>query len=141
MIEYQPTDAVIGAIVTGISLAVNPDNSTIDSIETALEKHGVLIFRDQQIIPEQQVAFSSAFADLELTEVENARLQGVGEIFVVGNAGNGLVSFSPKDESLDLDWHTDHIHREIAARASMLYALEVPNKGGDTLFSCMYYAF
>ena len=73
MIEYQATDAVIGAIVSGVSLADVPDDRTIDSVETALEKHGVLIFRDQQITPEQQVAFSSAFADLELTEVEKAR--------------------------------------------------------------------
>ena len=141
MISIQPTDAVIGAKVSGISLAEIPDAETINDIEYALEKYGVLIFPDQEISPEQQVAFSAAFAQLELTEVEKARLQGVEEIFVVGNVGGELVTFAPRSLEYELEWHTDHIHHEVAARASMLYAKQVPNEGGDTLFACMYYAY
>ena len=141
MISIQPTDSVIGAKVQGVSLAEVPDAETIDEIEEALEKHGVLIFPQQQITPLQQVAFSRAFGPLEKTELEKARLPGVSEVFVVGNVGKGLVSFSPDGESGELEWHTDHIHHEVAARASLLYAIEVPQQGGDTLFSCMYHAY
>ena len=140
-IEFEPTDAVIGARVSGVSLAEIPDEHTIGVIEQALEKYGVLIFPGQKITPQQQVAFSSAFASLDPTELEDARLEGVEEIFVVGNVGKGLVSFSPRDADQELEWHTDHIHRDVAARASLLYALEVPAAGGDTLFACMYSAF
>ena len=41
----------------------------------------------------------------------------------------------------NLEWHSDHIHHEVAARASLLYAIEVPDQGGDTWFACMYQAY
>jgi alpha-ketoglutarate-dependent taurine dioxygenase len=141
VIEFEPMKAVIGARVSGISLADVPNVDTVELIEHALEKYGVLVFSDQVITPQQQVVFSAAFAELELTELEDARLEGAEEIFVVGNVGKGLVSFSPRDADQELEWHTDHIHRQVAARASLLYALEVPTEGGDTLFACMYSAF
>ncbi len=141
MISIEPTNAVIGATVRGISISVVPDADTIGKVNQALEKYGVLIFPDQKISPKQQVDFSAAFAPLELTELEKARLEGNDEIFVVGNVGKGLVSFAPEKPDHELEWHTDHIHHEVAARASLLYALEVPDSGGDTLFACMYHAY
>lgn len=141
MISIEPVDAVLGAKVTGLSLSEIPDSETIQIIEVALERYGVLIFPQQEITPQQQIDFSAAFADLELTELEKARLPGYEAIFVVGNVGMGLVSFAPEKVGDELEWHTDHIHRQVAARASLLYALEVPEQGGDTLFSCMYHAY
>ena len=140
-LTIEPCEAVIGARVTGVSLAELPDADTICGIEKALEQYGVLIFPDQDITPGQQVGFSAAFAPLELTELEKARLPECPEIFVVGNLGKGLVSFAPAEEDDELEWHTDHIHQEVPARASLLYALEVPAEGGDTLFACMYTAY
>ncbi len=141
MIEIQPKDTVIGAEVRGISLANVPAKNEIDQIESALEQYGVLVFPDQEIQPQEQIRFSAALGPLEKTELEKARLDGNEEIFVVGNVGKGLVSFSPQNNEQELEWHTDHIHHEVAARASLLYAIEVPEQGGDTLFSCMYHAY
>ena len=140
-VTVDPLESVIGARVTGISLADLPSTEEIDVIETALEAHGVLVFPNQAITPAQQVAFSAAFAPLEMTELEKARLPCQPEIFVVGNVGKGLVSFAPAEDGGELEWHTDHIHQEVPARASLLYALEVPEEGGDTLFACMYTAY
>lgn len=140
-ISIQPSSNVLGARVEGISLADSPSSQSVSEIEQALEQYGVLIFPNQIITPAQQIAFSRAFASLELTELKTARLEGFEEIFVVGNTGKGLVTFSPKDDETELEWHTDHIHRKVAARASLLYALEVPKIGGDTLFACMYHAY
>lgn len=140
-VEIVSSGAAIGATVHGVSLADTPPPDIVDIIEAALEQHGVLIFPDQEITPAQQIEFSRAFADLEMTELDKARLPGHEEIFVVGNVGKGLVSFAPADEGGELEWHTDHIHRDVSARASLLYALEVPEKGGDTLFACMFTAF
>ena len=141
MITIEKTQSVIGALVHGVSLADIPNRETVEEIDRALEEHGVLIFPDQKITPQQQVNFSRAFGPLEFTELEKARLEGVEEIFVVGNVGKGLVSFAPEHPGQELEWHTDHIHHEVAARASLLYALEIPDEGGDTLFACMYYAY
>ena len=132
---------VIGAEVTGLTLDRVPDAGDIAAIEEALERYGVLIFRRQRITPAQQIAFSHAFADLEATARVDARLEGHLEIFVVGNTGKRIVSFAPADGSDDLEWHADHMHLQVPARASLLYCLECPPSGGDTLFACMYAAF
>lgn len=139
--QIQPCDSVIGAKVLGVSLTIAPQQKTIDALENDLEKYGVLIFPDQDITPAQQISFSKSFATLELTGVTHARLEGYEEIFVVGNQGEKLVTFSPPTIDGELEWHTDHIHRKVPARASLLYAKEVPAVGGDTLFACMYNAF
>ncbi len=118
-----------------------PDPDIIESIETALEQYGVLIFPGQDITPAQQTAFSAALAPLEMTANIDARLDGQPEIFVVGNTGAKPVTFAPKFGNDDLEWHTDHIHRPEPARASLLYAKEIPAEGGDTLFACMYSAY
>ena len=91
----MPTDSVIGAEVRGVSLAEVPDDATRQAVERALERHGVLIFRDQAIEPAQQIAWSKAFAHLEPTARIDARLEGHPEIFVVGNTGEKM-SPSPR---------------------------------------------
>lgn len=141
MIEILPKDSVIGAEVRGVSLAEVPDDATRQAVEQALERHGVLIFRNQAIEPAQQIAWSKAFAHLELTARIDARLEGHPEIFVVGNTGEQVVSFAPADGSGELEWHADHMHLEKPARASMLYCVETPPVGGETLIACMYRAF
>jgi alpha-ketoglutarate-dependent taurine dioxygenase len=139
--QIEICNSVIGAKVLGISLQTVPDQETIDALEADLEKYGVLIFPSQNISPAQQISFSKAFAILELTGVTHARLPGYEEIFVVGNTGEKLVTFSPPSIGGELEWHSDHIHRKVPARASLLYAKEVPGEGGDTLFACMYNAY
>ena len=140
-IIFEPCDAVIGARVTGCSLADIPDAGTIAEIESGLEKHGVLIWQGQDISPGQQVAFSKAFGPLDKPSLVAARHKDHEELFVVGNTGAKPVTFSPATDSGELEWHTDHIHHKVPARASLLYALTVPPEGGDTLFACMYSAY
>ena len=140
-IEIKPCDGVLGARVTGLSLAEVPRGAVLETLEAALERHGVLVFPGQDITPDQQVAFSRPFGPLERTQLVEARLPGCEEIFVVGNSGATPVTFSPADPDGELEWHSDHIHWRTPARASLLYALEVPRRGGDTLFACMYSAY
>ena len=87
MVEIKATGGPIGAEVSGVALHDVPGPAIIDTIEAALEHHGVLIFRNQQITPAQQIAFSRTLAKLEMTSRADARLDGHPEIFVVGNTG------------------------------------------------------
>lgn len=141
MIDFKPTDSVIGAVVSGVSLAAPPSSDDIAQIEAALETYGVLIIPNQQITPDQQVAFSAAFATLEKTARISARHTSHPEIFVVGNVDGKVVSFAPELGSNELEWHADHMHLETPARASLLHCLETPEVGGETLFACMYSAY
>jgi len=141
-LHIEPQDGPIGAVVRGVSLADVPEGEKLEALEDALERYGVLVFPDQaHVTPQQQIAFSRPFGPLERVELEYALLKGSPEIFVVGNTGQKLVTFSPTQPDGELEWHTDHIHREIPARASLLLARQVPDHGGDTLFACMYSAY
>lgn len=139
--EFEPTDSVIGAVVSGVSLADGPSTQDTAQIEEALEAYGLLVFPDQNITPGQLVAFSAAFATLEKTARIAARHDAYPEIFVVGNVDGKVVSFAPDVGSDELEWHADHMHLETPARASLLHCLETPEVGGQTLFACMYSAY
>jgi alpha-ketoglutarate-dependent taurine dioxygenase len=140
-VGFIPCESVIGAEVEGVSLHQPPGQATIEGIEEGLERYGVLIFRNQEITPEEQVAWCRALGPLALTQRVNARLPHLPEIFIVGNTIDPPVTFSPKTEQDDLEWHADHMHLEVTARASMLVAKITPSHGGDTLFACMYSAY
>jgi len=140
-IRCQPCQAVLGAEVEGVDLRQVPNAATIDVLEEALEYYGVLIFHAQHLTPEEQVAWSRAFGPLAMTRGTETRLPHCPEIFVVGNTIDPPVTFSPSTEHDELEWHADHIHLEVPARASLLYARAVPQQGGDTLFACMYTAY
>lgn len=139
--EIERTDGAIGARIHGIGLDSVPHGDTLERLEDALESHGLLIFPGQShVTPKQQIAFSRAFGPLERVELDHALLPGHPEVFVVGNTGSKPVTFAPIDGDGPLEWHTDHIHRSVPARASLLLARHVPARGGDTLFACMYQA-
>ena len=139
--NVEPLGEVIGARVTDVSLAQVPDTDAIEWLEDALERFGVLVFENQSLTPEQQVKFTRAFGTLEVSRRQNALHPDHPEVFVIGNSGNKLVTFSPAQPDGELEWHTDHIHWAVPARASLLYALEVPPTGGDTAFACLYCGF
>ena len=84
-VRYQPCQAVLGAEVEGVDLRQIPDAATIDVLEEALERYGVLIFHAQHLTPEEQVAWSRAFGPLALTRGTETHLLHCPEIFVVGN--------------------------------------------------------
>ena len=140
-IRCQPCQAVLGAEVDGVDLRQVPDEATIDVLEEALERYGVLIFHAQHLAPAEHVAWSRAFGPLVMTQGTETRLPHCPEIFVVGNTIDPPVTFSPSTAHDDLEWHADNSHLEVPARASLLYARAVPQQGGDTLFACMYTAY
>ena len=144
-VTFQPCESVIGAEVVGVSLAHAPNAAVASAIEESLEKYGVLIFRNQDITPEQQVGFSKAFGPLAIPQIKASdpdHVAGIPDaILAVGNTGHSLVTFSPATSDGELEWHSDHIQRQVPARASLLFARLIPAHGGDTLFACMYSAY
>ena len=64
-IEIIPTGAPAGAEIRGVDLAQPLDDATFAAVENAYNARGVIFFRDQNITPEQQVAFSRRFGEIE----------------------------------------------------------------------------
>ncbi|MBW2244792.1 MAG: TauD/TfdA family dioxygenase, partial [Deltaproteobacteria bacterium] len=136
--EIAPLEATVGAIVTGVDLAAI-DEVSWRKIEAAFLEFGVLIFPDQNLSDEAQIAFGSRFGNIEelspgvkLVPLSNRREDG-------GLAGD--------DEHLAQIlrgvevWHTDSSYMPLASKAAALSADVVPPVGGGTEWADMRAAY
>ncbi len=89
----------------------------------------VLVFRNQKLTPEQQIAFSRGFGDLERHVVERYLLPGHPEIFRVSN----IVENGQRIGGSGEFWHTDLSYVAEPSRGSLLYSIEVPTRNGVVL--------
>jgi taurine dioxygenase len=131
-ITPQPLSPTIGAELHGVSLAEPLDEETLAEVRRALLEYKVIFFRDQDIAPEQHVAFARRFGELEVHPFVPHR-DGFPEVMVL-----------KKNERLggyENVWHSDVTWRLAPSLGSVLLAREVPDVGGDTLFSDMYAAY
>jgi taurine dioxygenase len=100
--------------------------------------HLFLVFHDQQLTDEDLVAAAHVFGEPEVAAV--APKDGIYQkVAVVSNVLENEKPIGVLGAG-ELLWHSDHSFNERPLAASMLYALEVPDVGGDTLFSNMYLA-
>lgn len=129
-----PIAGALGAEISGVSIADEHDAETIAWIRQALLDYQVIFFRDQKLTPDQQIRFSRRFGELE----EHDFVKGLPEhpqiIRVVREADEETLNFGGA-------WHTDVTHQECPALGSVLYGLDVPRVGGDTLFANQYLAW
>jgi taurine dioxygenase len=132
-LEIRPLSGCTGAEIGGVDLSVPLSGGTIEEVRGVLAQYGVVVFRDQTLTPEQHIAAARHFGEININRFF-AHADGHPEI--------ALVSKEP-DQTANIGggWHTDHSYDERPALGSMLYALEVPPSGGDTMFASMYAAY
>jgi len=129
---------VMGAEIVGLDLARPLDDGEFARIEALFHEHRVLVFRDQKLTPEQQIAFSNRFGNLHVQVQKTYCLPGYPEIQCISNCvdDNGKPLGVADAGRL---WHTDFAYVSEVSRCSMLYAIEVPHNDrgepiGDTMF-------
>ncbi len=132
-IEVRPCASAIGAEIHGVDLARPLDNRTWAAIHDAFHEHLVIFFRDQDITPEQHVAFSRHFGELEPYPFVNG-IEGFPELIEI-------VKMPDEVRNFGYGWHTDMSFREAPPLGAVLHGLEVPPVGGDTMFANMYLAY
>ncbi len=128
----EPLTGNIGAEVSGVDLTKPLAAGDVEQIRALLHEHLVLVFRDQPVTPDQQIAFAGSFGTIKQPPVRT-RHDGPPEINVVDQT-------DPKGEGAD-DWHNDNTYTQIPPMGSVLHVLQLPDKGGDTMFSSMYAAY
>ena len=132
-------DAPLGAEVTGLDLSVPLEDADFARIHQAHLDHHVLVFRDQRITPEQQIAFSRRFGTLQIHVLHQFLLPGHPEILIVSNV---VENGQPRGlGDAGHYWHSDLSYKEKPSLGSMLHAQELPADGGDTLFANMHLAW
>jgi taurine dioxygenase len=131
--EIRAFCPALGAEIMGVDLARPLVAVAIDAIRRALGEFGVVFFRDQQLTPEQHLAFAQHFGGVNLNRFFKA---------VDGYPAIAEVRKDPdQQQNIGGNWHTDHSYDLAPAMGSILYAREVPDAGGDTLFASMYRAY
>ena len=137
--ELVPLADGFGVEVKGVSLLdVATDAQAYKAVREAFETHSLLVFRDQQIADDVQVAYSRAFGPLELTKVASlgansfySRLTNVGEKGEIVSPDHRQVLVA-KANAL---WHTDSSFKKTPALASVLTARVLPGEGGETEYT------
>jgi taurine dioxygenase len=132
-LEVQPISGALGAEVHGVDLGQDLDAAVVAEIRGALLEHGVIFFRDQEFDARQHKALARRFGDIfvhpnyygtgpdpEIVEIRREP----GDTRVVGE-----------------EWHTDTTMMAEPPMGAILYAIEVPPYGGDTLFANQYLAY
>ena len=132
-IRIRPLSGALGADVSGVDLAVLND-ATFAAVREAFLAHLVLVFPEQRITPAQQIAFTARFGPVEAHPLRTrGTVKGHPEVLVLEN--------SKRRPGLRNDfWHSDISYAVEPPLGSALYALEVPEGCGDTMFCNMYVA-
>lgn len=142
-LTVHPTGCALGAEIRGVDLSRPPDEATFRRIVGLYQDHEVVFFRGQEISPEQHVAFSRRFGELEVHVRADCLKPGFPEIFVVSNVLENGRPIGSQDAGLF--WHSDLCYLARPSRGSLFYAREVPERNGvplgDTLFASMSAAY
>ena len=143
--EVVPLTKHIGAELRGIDLRETPDQETVHAIYQAWLDHLVLIFPGQNLSQEDFVRVTGYFGELgELSRPPKYRPPGFhrmlpGIMLISNIRENGEpIGALPDGEMM---FHHDMIHAEVPSKATLLYSVEIPSAGGNTLFASGYAAY
>jgi taurine dioxygenase len=140
----KPLSPALGAEIQGVDLSKPLDDATIAAIKGAWTDHLVLLFRDQTLSEEDQIRFARHFGELQQrprpkdlraeAKVKNPEVMLVSNIRENGK----LIGSLPDGE---MQFHSDMCYIPTPPKGTFLYAIEIPSRGGDTLFLNMYKAY
>ncbi len=143
--DVIPLTKHIGAELRGIDLREKPDDATIRAIYQAWLDHLVIIFPGQNLSQEDLVRVTGYFGEMgELHRPPKYRPPGFDRILpgimMISNIReNGEpIGALPDGEMM---FHHDMIHAEVPSKATLLYSVEIPSTGGNTLFASGYAAY
>src|SRR5436309_13189774 len=143
--DVAPLGPGFGAELRGATLTdVANDDAAYAAVRAAFEEHSVLVFRNQQVTDEIQLAFSRRFGPPEVTKVGS---QGTGTHFVILSTIGPDGKVVPPDHRMALRnkanqlWHTDSSFKRVPALTSILSARIIPARGGETEFVSTRLAF
>ena len=126
-IEVDCSIGPVGAVISGVDLSQNLEKDVIEEIHQAWLKHHIVFFRDQDLTPTQQAAFGELFGELDTYPFMKS----------VDSHPNVIPIIKEPETKINFGgaWHTDSSYKEVPPKATLLYAIEVPKSGGDTLFA------
>ena len=133
MLKVTPLTPSIGAIISEVSLNKDLNSETIEQIYSALIKHQVIFFRDQNISPESHLKLAESLGEIDPGHPVYPHVEGHQSIVLLKNDANNRPDTN--------DWHKDLTFKPNPPFASILHGVRVPKVGGDTLWASMSAAY
>lgn len=137
--DIRPLSNALGAEVFGIDLSRPLSDTAFARLHQAHLDHHVLVFRDQQITPAEQVDFSARWGTLQRHVLHQFALAGHPDVLIVSNIVENGKPIGLGDAGVF--WHSDLSYKDKPSLGSFLHAQELPADGGDTLFANQHLAW
>jgi taurine dioxygenase len=129
-LDVRPLSPKIGAEIFGVDISQALDDTTAAAIRAALNNHHVIFFRDQELTPAQQVAFAGRFGEVTEAHPVLPAIPEQREVLAI----DGAVDRASW-------WHTDVTFLDTPPLGSLLYMIECPDAGGDTMWASLQDAY
>ena len=138
-VQFRPLDGVIGAEILNVDITRPMDVDTYSQVRRIWLDHCIVLFRDQDLDPDQLVAFGRQWGEIEMHTLSAYHMPGRPEVFVNSNIVKGDKPIGAQKSGRF--WHSDSQFIEIPSSATILHAKQVPSKEGDTQYANMYLAY
>jgi taurine dioxygenase len=143
--EVVPLTRHIGAEIRGIDLREGLDGDTVKAIRAAWLKHLVLVFRGQRFGQEDLIRATAYFGEIgPMSRPAKYFPKGYAKflpnVMMISNIRENGETIGALPDG-EMNFHHDMIHNEMPHNATLLYSVEIPNHGGDTLFASGYAAY
>jgi taurine dioxygenase len=132
-LKIRKVAGALGAEVSGVDLSKDLPDEIVAAIRAAFVEHQVIFFRGQDLTPERQLAFGRRFGPLNIHPYVGG-MDAHPEVMEIVKEPEDRVNFGG-------GWHSDMSFLEHPSIGSILYAVELPGWGGDTLFASQAAAY
>ena len=138
-LDIRPLSDALGAEIIGLDLTQPLDEETFAEVHKAHLDHLVIVIRDQQIEPQQQIDFAERFGPIMPFSETQLAVPGFPNMTMISTRREDGKFIGLPDAGIM--WHSDQSFRGTPSLGSMLYAVELPDDGGDTGFANLYAAY
>ncbi|MGH6770707.1 MAG: TauD/TfdA dioxygenase family protein [Xanthobacteraceae bacterium] len=139
-ITVRPLSPALGAEISGVDLRDPIDEPLKQTFLDIWHQYLVILVRDQTLDEDAQVRFAETFGPPARVTSSRTFSDKHPSVMLVSNIRKDGVPIGALPDG-EMHFHTDQCHQPIPAKATMLYAIEIPSKGGNTLFANAYTAY
>lgn len=137
--KVRPLCDALGAEITGVDVREPLSDATIERILDVWYEYLVILLRGQTIDEEGQIRFAQRFGPLAIVHTPEFTTRHPAMMLISNIRKDGKAIGALPDG--EMQFHSDQCYQERPTRATMLYAVEVPSRGGNTLFANGYKAY
>ncbi|MBL8628629.1 MAG: TauD/TfdA family dioxygenase [Rhodospirillaceae bacterium] len=134
ILKVRRLTGALGAEIEGVDLSQHIPADVRAELDRAVLDFAVLVFRNQTLSPAALKRLGEQFGEIE-EEPFIPKLEGHEGVYLLQGSGGARLS------TQNLHWHVDHSYRAVPSYGTFLYAVNVPEAGGDTMFACMTKAY